>query len=102
MSFLSLAFPALCAAAAVSNCGNPSKRVEWCELDDAARQQYTDAIDRLWYFWQQEDPKTRTLEFAGYKTQNQFDGTKPRPASLDDTLLMNVADDLKVKDLMST
>ncbi|KAF5240380.1 hypothetical protein FANTH_9640 [Fusarium anthophilum] len=60
-------------------------------------------IDRLWYLWQQEDPKTRTMEFAGYKTQDQFDGTKPPPASLDDTLLMNgLADDLKVKDLMTT
>ncbi|KAF5597589.1 Tyrosinase [Fusarium subglutinans] len=264
MRFLSLAFPALCAAAAVSNCENPTKRVEWRDLDDAARQQYTDAvlclstkpsrlgnagyngvmpywdwfldaddtpkstiwdpktgfggngslnktesiydgravrkclddgpfkdffpaylpteydphclardwndgsenvgnmlsekynkeavakvqavkdydiyrqrleagphgaihsamggdmvpntspndpifffhhtqIDRLWYLWQQEDPKTRTMEFAGYKTQDQFDETKPPPASLDDILLMNgLADDLKVKDLIGT
>ncbi|CZR41691.1 uncharacterized protein FPRO_11281 [Fusarium proliferatum ET1] len=60
-------------------------------------------IDRLWSLWQQEDPKTRTMEFAGYKTQDQFDGTKPEPASLDDMLLMHgLADDLKFKDLMST
>ncbi|RBQ81485.1 hypothetical protein FVER14953_20236 [Fusarium verticillioides] len=43
------------------------------------------------------------MEFAGYKTQDQFDGTKPPPASLEDTFLMNgLADDLKVKDLMIT
>jgi tyrosinase len=60
-------------------------------------------IDRLWYLWQQGDPETRTMEFAGYKTQDHFDGTKPPPASLEDTLLMNgLADDLKVKDLMIT
>ncbi|KAF4429629.1 Tyrosinase [Fusarium acutatum] len=60
-------------------------------------------IDRLWSLWQEEEPKTRTMEFAGYKTQDHFDGTKPPPASLDDTLLMNgLADGLKVKDLMST
>ncbi|KAF5609119.1 Tyrosinase [Fusarium pseudoanthophilum] len=60
-------------------------------------------IDRLWSLWQEEDPKARTMEFAGYKTQDQFDGTKPLPASLEDTLLMNgLADDMKVKDLMGT
>ncbi|KAF4503247.1 Tyrosinase [Fusarium agapanthi] len=271
MRFLSLTFPALCAAAAVSECENPTKRVEWRELDDAARQQYTDAVvcltaklSRLglnttlyddfppvhtvasflpwhryfvhvyegalrrcgykgvmpywdWYLdaddtpkptiwdpktgfgvsrrrtfkdlfpayltteydphclardWNDgsenvgnmlsenynneavakvqvfkdydnyrqkleagphgaiggdmvpntspngkscvlvpcileaianEDPKTRTMEFVGYKTQDQFDGTKPPSASLDDILLMNgLADDLRVEDLMST
>ncbi|KAM0080969.1 hypothetical protein ACKRZS_006869 [Fusarium odoratissimum] len=60
-------------------------------------------IDRLWSLWQEEDPKTRSMEFTGFKTQDQFDGTKPPPASLDDTLLMKgLADDLKVKDLMRT
>ncbi|TXB99039.1 hypothetical protein FocTR4_00013439 [Fusarium oxysporum f. sp. cubense] len=60
-------------------------------------------IYRLWSLWQEEDPKTRSMEFTGFKTQDQFDGTKPPPASLDDTLLMKgLADDLKVKDLMRT
>ncbi|KAG8670411.1 hypothetical protein FPOAC2_09773 [Fusarium poae] len=60
-------------------------------------------IDRLWSLWQQEDPKVRLIEFAGDKTQDQFDGTKPPRASLDDTLLMmDLADDLKVKDMMTT
>ncbi|KAF5632290.1 Tyrosinase [Fusarium tjaetaba] len=31
---------------------------------------YHTQIDRLWSLWQQEDPKTRTIEFAGYKTQD--------------------------------
>jgi tyrosinase len=44
MRFFSLTFPALCAAVAVSKCEIPTKRVEWRELDDAARQQYTDAV----------------------------------------------------------
>ncbi|KPA35765.1 monooxygenase [Fusarium langsethiae] len=60
-------------------------------------------IDRLWSLWQQEDPKVRLADFAGDKTQDQFDGTKPSRASLDDTLLMkDLADDLKVKDMMTT
>jgi len=60
-------------------------------------------IDRPWSLWQEEDPKTRSMEFTGFKTQDQFDGTKPPPASLDDTLLMKgLADDLKAKDLMRT
>jgi tyrosinase len=60
-------------------------------------------IDRLWWLWQEESPKTRYTEFSGYKTPDQFDGTTPPPASLDDILLMNgLAQDLKVKDLMTT
>ncbi|KAF5643114.1 Tyrosinase [Fusarium sp. NRRL 52700] len=58
-------------------------------------------IYRLWSLWQQEVPETRIMEFAGYRTQDQFDGTKPPAASLDVTLLMNgFADDLKVRDMM--
>ncbi|CEF88219.1 hypothetical protein SNK03_012974 [Fusarium graminearum] len=60
-------------------------------------------IDRLWSLWQQENPKVRLADFAGDKTQDQFDGTKPPRASLDDVLLMKgLADDLKVKDMMTT
>ncbi|KAH7184575.1 uncharacterized protein B0J16DRAFT_397919 [Fusarium flagelliforme] len=59
-------------------------------------------IDRLWWLWQEVSPKTRYTEFSGIKTQDQFDGTTPPPASLDDILLMNgLAEDLKVKDLMT-
>ncbi|KAM0228723.1 hypothetical protein ACHAP5_011861 [Fusarium lateritium] len=60
-------------------------------------------IDRLWWLWQEQNPKTRHTEFAGFKTQDQFDGTTPPPASLNDILLMEgLAGDLKVKDLMTT
>ncbi|KAM0323832.1 hypothetical protein ACHAPQ_008542 [Fusarium lateritium] len=60
-------------------------------------------IDHLWWLWQEQNPKTRHTEFAGFKTQDQFDGTTPPPASLNDILLMEgLAGDLKVKDLMTT
>lgn len=60
-------------------------------------------IDRLWYHWQQENPDERTMEFGGIKTQDQKDGTVPPPASLDDILVMlDLGDDIKVRDMMST
>ncbi|KAF4345525.1 Tyrosinase [Fusarium beomiforme] len=60
-------------------------------------------IDRLWALWQGQDPDKRYTDFSGIKTQNQFDGTTPPSASLSDTLLMmGLADDLTVKDLMTT
>lgn len=60
-------------------------------------------IDHLWWLWQEKNPKTRHTDFSGIKTEDQFDGTKPPPASLDDVLLMmGLADDLKVKDMMTT
>lgn len=43
------------------------------------------------------------MEFVGFETQGKFNGTKPPPASLDDALLIyDLADDIKVKDLIST
>ncbi|KAH7252774.1 hypothetical protein BKA59DRAFT_492592 [Fusarium tricinctum] len=51
----------------------------------------------------EKNPKTRHTDFSGIKTEDQFDGTKPPPASLDDILLMlGLAGDLKVKDMMNT
>jgi tyrosinase len=60
-------------------------------------------IDRLWYLWQQEDPEARYTDYSGIKTQDQFDGTIPPPSSIDDVLpMLGLADDLTVKDVMST
>jgi tyrosinase len=43
------------------------------------------------------------MEFGGIKTQDQKDGTVPPPASLDDILVMlDLGDDIKVRDMMST
>jgi tyrosinase len=45
MRFLFFTIPSLCSAAAVpKTCENAPKRVEWRQMDQAARQQYTDAV----------------------------------------------------------
>lgn len=60
-------------------------------------------IDRLWYLWQQEDPRKRLSEYGGIRTQDQFDGVIPPEAMVEDWLPMRgVADDLQVKDLLLT
>lgn len=59
-------------------------------------------IDRLWTLWQAADP-ARVTDFGGDKTQNQWDGTVPERASLEDTMrMLGLAEDVKVKDYMST
>lgn len=60
-------------------------------------------IDRLWTIWQAADPEKRTLDYSGYKTQNNFNGTVPPSASLEDIMpMLGFADDVPVKDFMST
>jgi tyrosinase len=60
-------------------------------------------IDRLWTLWQNAAPENRTLDFSGIKTQDQFDGTTPPPASLQDIMpMLGLADDVTVREYMST
>ncbi|OJD33145.1 uncharacterized protein BKCO1_3300057 [Diplodia corticola] len=60
-------------------------------------------IDRLWYLWQQDDPERRDAEYSGIRTQNEFDGTAPPQASVDDILPMyGLAEDMPVSDFLST
>ncbi|KAI1071786.1 hypothetical protein LB507_005468 [Fusarium sp. FIESC RH6] len=48
MRFQFFAIPALCAAAAVSKtCKNAPKRLEWRQMDESTRKQYTDAVQCL-------------------------------------------------------
>lgn len=60
-------------------------------------------IDRLWALWQAEDQENRVLDYSGIKTQYQFDGTTPPPASLRDIMpMLGLAADVTVKEYMST
>ncbi|KAL1637631.1 hypothetical protein SLS58_009234 [Diplodia intermedia] len=60
-------------------------------------------IDRLWYQWQQKDPVKRHKEYSGIRTQNQFDGTTPPQANLNDILPMfGLAADLPVSKFLTT
>jgi tyrosinase len=60
-------------------------------------------IDRLWWMWQQENPSVRNMEYSGPQTQDKFDGTTPPQATVDDLLpMLGMADDLPVKDLLTT
>ncbi|TIC90617.1 Tyrosinase ustQ [Colletotrichum higginsianum] len=59
-------------------------------------------IDRLWALWQNEQLENRTLDYSGIRTQDQFDGTTPPAASLEDIMPMyGLADDVAVKEYMS-
>jgi hypothetical protein len=53
--------------------------------------------------WQQEKPEERNFMFGGIKTQDKNDGVTPPQATLDDTMrMMALADDIKVRDVMTT
>ncbi|KAI5364067.1 putative tyrosinase copper-binding domain, di-copper centre-containing domain superfamily [Septoria linicola] len=60
-------------------------------------------VDRLWWEWQQQNPKKRNAEYAGIRTQDHFDGTKPPAAGLADVMYMRgLAEDLPVKGYTTT
>ncbi|KAK1828919.1 hypothetical protein QBC39DRAFT_384610 [Podospora conica] len=55
-------------------------------------------VDRLWWDWQQKDPKNRTFTYYGPKQDGQ--GT---PSTLDDVMPMGkLAPDVKVREYMDT
>ncbi|CAK1367117.1 hypothetical protein CB0940_10441 [Cercospora beticola] len=61
-------------------------------------------IDRLWWLWQQKDPKKRNIEFGGNKMQEDggAEGSSPR-AELSDVLsVRGLGGDVKVSDFMTT
>jgi tyrosinase len=56
-------------------------------------------IDRLWTLWQQQDPETRTMAFAGRRTQ---DDDSPE-ATLEDIMpYLGLFPDTKVSEVMAT
>ncbi|KAJ5058020.1 hypothetical protein J3E72DRAFT_441488 [Bipolaris maydis] len=58
-------------------------------------------IDRLWWNWQQRDPEKRVADYSGM--HKPWGSTSFIPASMNDTLnMLGVADDVLVKDVMST
>ncbi|UPK92493.1 hypothetical protein LCI18_003428 [Fusarium solani-melongenae] len=60
-------------------------------------------IDRLWTLWQAKDQENRALDYSGIKTQDQFDGVTPPPASLRDIMpMLGLAADVPVEEYMST
>ncbi|EKD16899.1 monooxygenase [Drepanopeziza brunnea f. sp. 'multigermtubi' MB_m1] len=60
-------------------------------------------VDHAWTLWQKRDPGKRNTEYAGPRTQDQFDGVTPPEASLDDWMLMRgLAPDMQVRDAMTT
>ncbi|KAM0327201.1 hypothetical protein ACHAQA_006334 [Verticillium albo-atrum] len=59
-------------------------------------------IDRLWTIWQAENAQNRTYDYSGDRTQNQWDGTTPPQATLEDVMpMLGLARDVPVKDYMS-
>ncbi|KAJ4162934.1 hypothetical protein NW754_014355 [Fusarium falciforme] len=60
-------------------------------------------IDRLWTLWQAKDQENRALDYSGIKTEDQFDGVPPPPASLRDIMpILGLVADVPVEDYMST
>ncbi|KAJ4987077.1 monooxygenase [Stagonosporopsis vannaccii] len=58
-------------------------------------------IDHLWWTWQQQDPAKRSAEYSG--SHLPWGGTEFVPASANDTLnMLGLADDVLVKDVLST
>lgn len=55
-------------------------------------------LDRMWWRWQQEDPRHRTAEYEGKHMFNSTDN-----ATVNDMLLFGgFAEDIPVRDVMST
>ncbi|OHW94339.1 monooxygenase [Colletotrichum incanum] len=59
-------------------------------------------IDRLWWLWQQADPKSRTFDFAGRRNLPSGEADT-RPASLNDSMpMLGLAADIPIQLVMST
>lgn len=61
-------------------------------------------IDRLWWLWQQKDPKKRNVEFGGNKMQEDggAEGSSPRAKLSDVMSVRGLGGDVKVRDFMTT
>ncbi|GIZ48654.1 hypothetical protein CKM354_001170600 [Cercospora kikuchii] len=61
-------------------------------------------IDRLWWLWQQKDPKKRNAEFGGNRMQEDFgaEGSSPKAQLGDVMSVRELGGDVKVKDFMTT
>lgn len=59
-------------------------------------------IDRLWWLWQQKDPDTRLSEFSGPVMSSSGDATDTEASLLDTIVMLGLAADIAVGDVMKT